>query len=86
LLILSKALVKANIPDPSKCLFVDDDPLNVDAAKKLGWEGCVHFCERGFEADKAGKLGDISEESGVVVIDDLERLRTVWHYIFTHPT
>jgi pyrimidine and pyridine-specific 5'-nucleotidase len=79
-------LKKANLIDPSKCLFIDDDRGNVDAAKLLGWKECVHFREQGFDSVEEGGAnvdtrGD-HEGSGVVVINDLEQLRTVWAHIF----
>jgi pyrimidine and pyridine-specific 5'-nucleotidase len=42
-----KALVKAQVTDPTKCYFVDDNRINVDAARALGWGHVVHFCEAG---------------------------------------
>jgi pyrimidine and pyridine-specific 5'-nucleotidase len=47
----------------------------------MGWQGCVHFCERGIEG-KNVRIGG-PDESGVVVINDLEELRKVWSHIFT---
>ncbi|KAJ3193527.1 hypothetical protein HK101_004665 [Irineochytrium annulatum] len=34
----------ANISDMSKCFFVDDAAINVDAAQKLGWTS-VHVAD-----------------------------------------
>jgi pyrimidine and pyridine-specific 5'-nucleotidase len=84
-----QALAKANVTDPSKCLFVDDNRGNVDAAQALGWGRCVHFCEVGVETVEGGQIKTIgskrlagAEPNGVVVISDLEELRTVWSDIF----
>ncbi|KII95091.1 hypothetical protein PLICRDRAFT_33922 [Plicaturopsis crispa FD-325 SS-3] len=84
-----QALEKAGVADPSKCLFVDDNRGNVDAAKKLGWGSCVHFLERGLEVVEGGKVKTLgseraqgAEENGIVVINDLEELRTVWPQVF----
>ncbi|KAF8917956.1 pyrimidine 5-nucleotidase [Mucidula mucida] len=83
-----KALRKAGVSDPSKCLFVDDNRRNVDAARELGWTSCVHFCEQGLESMEGGQVKRIGTErqaendNGVVVINDLEELRTVWKEIF----
>ncbi|KAI6047407.1 pyrimidine 5-nucleotidase [Pisolithus marmoratus] len=84
------AMKEAGISDPSKCLFVDDSKQNVVAAKKLGWGRCAHFYEAGLEAMEGGKLktlgqnGDIAASAnGVVVINDLEELRTIWPDIFS---
>ena len=84
-----QALQKAKITDPSKCLFVDDNRTNIDAAKALGWGRCVHFSENGLTSMEGGKLKIIGEEqdqgeidNGVVAISDLEELRDIWPDIF----
>ncbi|KAH9951640.1 pyrimidine 5-nucleotidase [Amylocystis lapponica] len=83
------ALKKANITDPSKCYFVDDSRTNVNAARKLGWGRCVHFFERGLQVVEGGKLKELGKdaaeslyEDGVVAINNLEELRTVWSDVF----
>lgn len=85
----SKAMKKAGISDPSKCYFVDDNRKNVDAACKLGWAHCVHFCEKGLEAMEGGRIKEIDDardpgaaENNVVDISTLEDLRKVWPEIF----
>jgi pyrimidine and pyridine-specific 5'-nucleotidase len=77
------------VADPSKCLFVDDNRGNIDAARALDWGRCVHFCEAGVETVEGGQVKTIgskrsagAEPNGVVVISDLEELRTVWPDIF----
>jgi hypothetical protein len=84
-----QAMEQADVSDPSKCLFVDDNRCNVDAARSLGWAQCVHFCERGLQAVEGGKVKEIgserkegAEDNGVLVISDLEELRVVWPDIF----
>ncbi|GBE79686.1 pyrimidine 5-nucleotidase [Sparassis latifolia] len=80
------ALKRANIIDTSKCLFIDDSKTNVEAARKLGWGRCVHFCEHGMQAVEGGKEKMIAQDGtipdDVVVISKLEELRTVWPDIF----
>lgn len=78
----TQALIQANVTDPSKCLFVDDSRINVEAAKKEGWSRCVHFRELELQS-----LGDSEQDKGglehdVVVISDLEQLRDLWPDIF----
>lgn len=29
--------------NPEECFFVDDTPVNVEAAKRLGMNGCVYY-------------------------------------------
>jgi pyrimidine and pyridine-specific 5'-nucleotidase len=81
-----QALKIANVSDPSKCYFVDDNKRNVSAAKELGWGHCVHFCEQGLIHVEGGKAEEIKSsiknEDGNSVISDLEQLRTVWPEIF----
>lgn len=83
-----QAMRKAGVSDPSKCLFVDDNRRNVDAACELGWRSCVHFCEQGLENMEGGqirKIGadrEVQSENRAVVIQDLEELRTVWKEVF----
>ncbi|KAJ7590949.1 pyrimidine 5-nucleotidase [Mycena floridula] len=85
-----KALKLANVSDPSKCLFVDDNRRNIDAAKALGWR-CVHFCEAGLENVEGGKVKAIgtdrelgASDNDVPVISELEELRLTWSDIFKH--
>jgi pyrimidine and pyridine-specific 5'-nucleotidase len=80
---------QANVSDPSKCYFVDDNRINVDAARALGWAHCVHFCEKGLEAMEGGKIKEIDDareagavDNGVVDVTTLEELRQVWPEIF----
>jgi len=87
------AMKQANISDPSKCYFVDDNRKNVDAAWALGWAHCVHFCEKGLEAMEGGKIKEIDDarelgamDNGVVDVTMLEELRQVWPEIFQHTT
>jgi len=83
------ALGKAKITDPSKCLFVDDNRTNVNAAKALGWGRCAHFSENGLTSMEGGKLKIIGDEqdqdeieNDVMTISDLEDLRAIWPDIF----
>jgi pyrimidine and pyridine-specific 5'-nucleotidase len=80
---------QANIKDPSKCYFVDDNRKNIDSACAEGWAHCVHFCERGLEAMEGGRIKEIDDErepdavdNDVVEISTLDELRTVWPEIF----
>ncbi|KAJ3869415.1 pyrimidine 5-nucleotidase [Lentinula novae-zelandiae] len=89
-----KAMSLASVIDPSKCYFIDDNWRNVQAAQKIGWAHCVHFCERGLEHVEGGKLTEISltakanvdskqeEQPDIKVISELEELRDVWPEIF----
>ena len=84
-----QALGKAKITDPSKCLFVDDNRINVNAAKALGWGRCVHFSENGLTSMEGGKLKIIGDEedqdevgNDIMTISDLEDLRAIWPDIF----
>lgn len=76
----------AGISDPSKCYFVDDSRANVQAAWRVGWGRCVHFCERGLEIMEGGKFKEIipNEElpRDIEEITHLEELRRVWADIF----
>ncbi|KAJ7094668.1 pyrimidine 5-nucleotidase [Mycena belliarum] len=82
------ALEKARVSDPSKCYFVDDNRINVDAARALGWGHVAHFCETGLVHVEGGKVKKIGSdrkndaENGVKVITDLEELRTIWAEVF----
>ncbi|KAF7301755.1 Pyrimidine 5-nucleotidase [Mycena indigotica] len=76
-----RALVKAQVSDPSDCYFVDDSGINVKAARALGWGHVVHFCERGLVHVEGGKAKEIAQTEsleGIDVIEDLEELRKVW--------
>ncbi|KAH7876280.1 pyrimidine 5-nucleotidase [Lentinula edodes] len=89
-----KAMSLASVIDPSKCYFIDDNWRNVQAAQKIGWAHCVHFCERGLEHVEGGKVTKISstakanvdskqeEQLDIKVISELEELRDVWPEIF----
>jgi pyrimidine and pyridine-specific 5'-nucleotidase len=84
-----KALIQANVTDPSKCLFVDDNRSNVDAAKKEGWGRCVHFHESELGSLEGGRVEEIGSErekgaveNDVAVISSLEELRALWPDIF----
>ncbi|KJA30190.1 hypothetical protein HYPSUDRAFT_32294 [Hypholoma sublateritium FD-334 SS-4] len=86
------ALEKANITDPSKCYFIDDNRKNVDAAQALNWGHCVHFCEKGLEAMEGGRIKEIDDarepgslENDVAQVQMLEELRKVWSEIFKDP-
>ncbi|KZT12504.1 pyrimidine 5-nucleotidase [Laetiporus sulphureus 93-53] len=83
------ALQQAQVQDPSKCCFVDDSRMNVHAARQLGWGRCVHFCEQGLTTVEGGKPKEIGKDtssgtndSDLVVISDLEELRTIWADLF----
>lgn len=75
-----QALQVAQVTDPTKCLFVDDNLQNVQAAKKLGWGSCVYFREK--------KLIEEQRDDGVpvegvdAIIENLDELRVVWKHIF----
>lgn len=77
----------AQVSDPSKCLFVDDNRRNIDAAIALGWVRSVHFCEKGLEHVEGGKVKSIGEATDVdndtvQTISHLEELRQIWPDIF----
>jgi len=85
------AMKHANISDPSKCYFVDDNRSNIDGARAQGWAKCVHFCEKGLEAMEGGRTKQIAHErapgaeghtDGVDVVTTLEELRVVWPEVF----
>ncbi len=84
-----QAMRKAGVQDPSKCYFIDDSRTNVEAAIRLGWSHCVHFCERGLIAMEGGKpkyigtdIQEGDETSGITAVVNLDELRTVWAEIF----
>ncbi|KAJ6598962.1 pyrimidine 5-nucleotidase [Mycena vulgaris] len=78
----------AQVSDPSKCYFVDDNRINVDAARALGWGHVAHFCETGLVHVEGGKIKEIGsdrqneDQNGVEVITNLEELRTIWAEVF----
>ncbi|KAJ7665522.1 pyrimidine 5-nucleotidase [Mycena rosella] len=83
------ALTKVQVSDPSKCYFVDDNWLNVKAARDLGWGRVAHFRETGLVHVEGGQAKEIggsdrkdSEQKGLDVITDLEQLRTIWAEVF----
>ncbi|KAG5639280.1 hypothetical protein H0H81_004941 [Sphagnurus paluster] len=85
-----QAMKRANLSDPSKCYFIDDNRGNIDGARAQGWAKCVHFCEKGLEAMEGGRTKQIDNErapgaeddDGVDVVTTLEELRVVWREIF----
>jgi pyrimidine and pyridine-specific 5'-nucleotidase len=81
--------MQANITDPSKCLFVDDNRGNVDAAKREGWGRCVHFREPKIWSVEHGRMEEVGSErdkggaeNDASVINNLEELRVLWPDIF----
>ncbi|KAF8195791.1 pyrimidine 5-nucleotidase [Mycena galopus ATCC 62051] len=82
------ALVKAQVTDVNKIYFVDDNRINVDAARALGWGHVAHFCEAGLVHVEGGRVKEIGSErkvnveNGVEVIADLEELREIWPEVF----
>ncbi|TFK43446.1 pyrimidine 5-nucleotidase [Crucibulum laeve] len=84
------AMQQANVDDPSKCYFIDDNRGNIDAARDEGWAHCVHFCEKGMEAMEGGRMKEIGHErkeagesdENIVEVQTLEELRQVWPEIF----
>lgn len=84
-----QAMERANMTDPSKCYFIDDNRKNVDAAQVLNWGHCVHFCEKGLEAMEGGRIKEIDDarepgslDNDVTQVQTLEDLRKVWPEIF----
>lgn len=84
-----QAMEKAGVEDPSRCYFIDDSRTNVEAARRLGWGHCVHFCERGVLHVEGGRpkyIGsDIQEGedlSGIDAVSKVDELRSVWPEIF----
>jgi len=79
-----QALRKAGVADPSKCYFIDDSRINVDAAKDLGWGHCIHFCEQGLTATEGGIVKTIghNEDLRDDVVATLSDLRKVWSELF----
>jgi pyrimidine and pyridine-specific 5'-nucleotidase len=80
---------QANVTDPSKCYFIDDNRGNIDGARAQGWGRCVHFREQGLEAMEGGRTKQIGSEretevadNAVEVVTTLEGLRSVWPEIF----
>jgi len=78
----TQALIQANVTDPSRCLFVDDSRINVEAAKKEGWGRCVHFYEPELQSAGDSEQDEGAMEHDVVVISNLEQLRDLWPDIF----
>ncbi|KAF8812527.1 pyrimidine 5-nucleotidase [Phlegmacium glaucopus] len=83
------AMKKANVSDPSKCYFIDDNRKNVDAAREQGWSHCVHFCEKGLETMEGGWIKEIDDarepdsvDNDVIDVTTLGELRKVWPEIF----
>ena len=83
-LTIAQALKKAGVTDPSKCYFVDDSRINVDAAKDFGWGHCIHFCEQGLTATEGGIEITIGhhEELKDDAVANLDDLRKVWSELF----
>ncbi|THH07074.1 hypothetical protein EW146_g9427 [Bondarzewia mesenterica] len=88
-----RALKKANVKDPAKCLFIDDSLTNVKGAIREGWGRCVHFRETGLNAMEGGKMKEIGSDKDlvtddsngqgtIVAVSDLQQLREVWPDIF----
>ncbi|KAJ7764975.1 pyrimidine 5-nucleotidase [Mycena maculata] len=83
-----EALEKAGVSDPATCYFVDDNRINVDAARALGWGHVAHFLEKGLVHVEGGKVKEIGSEklgdgnNGVEVINRLEELRKIWREVF----
>lgn len=86
LTIVFQAMKKANISDPSKCYFVDDNSGNIRGARAQGWAKCAHFCEKGLESMEGGCAMIINNKvtgtDGIDVITTLDELRGVWPEIF----
>ncbi|KAG8931336.1 hypothetical protein FRC03_002388 [Tulasnella sp. 419] len=91
-----EALQVANVKDPSKCYFVDDNLRNVRQAKVLGWGSSVYYKEppehpaveqinrMAAEAGTESKSRD--ETEGVdATIESLMELRNVWSHLFVEP-
>jgi len=85
------AMKEADVTDPLKCYFVDDNRGNIDGAIAQGWGKCVHFCEKGLEAMEGGITKQIGDEpldpthpngANIVEISRLDQLRDVWPEIF----
>jgi pyrimidine and pyridine-specific 5'-nucleotidase len=74
--------MQANVTDPSKCLFVDDNRANVEAAKKEGWGRCVHFKEPTSGSVESGRVKEVESVNDIAVISNLEELRVLWPDIF----
>ncbi|XP_006460266.1 hypothetical protein AGABI2DRAFT_192019 [Agaricus bisporus var. bisporus H97] len=87
------AMKQANVTDPSKCYFVDDNRGNIDGALAQGWGKCVHFCEKGLESMEGGITKQIGDEpldptkansNSIVEVSNLMQLREIWSEIFRH--
>ena len=84
-----QAMNQAGVQDPTKCLFVDDSLGNVEGAKRVGWNRCVHFREcvpHTIEELRVNHTASDQEkfptEDGMPIINDLQQLREVWPDIF----
>ena len=78
---------KAGVNDPTKCLFVDDNLLNVKAARSVGWIRSVHFREHapetiGAPVTHTGKDQETITKDGTPMINNLQHLRELWSDIF----
>lgn len=89
----TQAMKQANVTDPSKCYFVDDNRGNIDGALAQGWGKCVHFCEKGLESMEGGITKQIGDEpldptkangNSIVEVSNLMQLREIWSEIFRH--
>jgi len=84
------ALALANVTDPSKCFFVDDNLRNVQTAKTLGWGSCVYFQEppqSDMVASGAQRPIDPNKAEGVdATVSSLEGLRGLWPQLFKSST
>jgi pyrimidine and pyridine-specific 5'-nucleotidase len=78
---------KAGVNDPTRCLFVDDNLGNVEAAKSVGWIRSVHFREHAPETIEArvthtDKDQKTITKDGTHIINNLQQLRELWSDIF----
>jgi pyrimidine and pyridine-specific 5'-nucleotidase len=78
---------KAGVNTPTRCLFVDDNLGNVNAARSVGWIRSVHFREHAPETIEAhvthtDKDQKTITKDGTPIINNLQRLRQLWPDIF----
>jgi pyrimidine and pyridine-specific 5'-nucleotidase len=75
-------MAQAGVSDGSRCLFVDDNLGNVQAAKiaktdgGVGWRSCIYYRE----ADSPGGVAPIKDSKKDIddYVDDLDILRQKW--------
>jgi pyrimidine and pyridine-specific 5'-nucleotidase len=78
-----QAMHQAGVNDPTKCLFVDDNLGNVNAARGVGWIRSVHFREGVPETITPSHTDkETSIKDGTPIINNLQQLREVWADIF----